>query len=288
MITKFGKRFLTNFVAGNSTFDSKQMALGIATGSSLEYPLSDTNSRLGFEFYRVPIRQGGIDVDTSVSPPKYTVIYSATIPTNIAGKINEIGIYSGESYTRNLYDSKFISNFELPYKWNPEPALDQTNYRIGDSSLIFGSNAAAAREYTYELGSLDVSGYDPSDTLCFSYKANDANLSSLKVRLYSSDTDYMQFTFTGHSVGYNIKSLNMSTGVSVGTFNPQSVVKLGIVVTPTSAQTYVSMDGLRINDEDTFDPAYGLIARSILDSTLIKVNGREAAIEFKLDLSFGV
>ena len=288
MITKFGKRFLTNFVAGNSSFSSKEMALGIATGSALEYPLSDTNSRLGFEFYRVPIRQGGIDIDTSVSPVKYTVIYSATLPTNIAGKINEIGIYSGESYTRNLYDSKFLSDFELPYKWSPEPALDQTDYRVGDSSLIFTSDAASPREYTYDLGAMDVSGYNPSDTLAFSYKVNDANLSSLKVKLYSSDNDYLQFTFTGHSIGYNIKNLNMSTGVSTGTFNPQSVVKLGIVVTPTTAQTSVSMDGLRINDEDTFDPAYGLIARSILDSTMIKVIGREASIEFKLDLSFGV
>jgi hypothetical protein len=286
MITKFGKRFLTNFVAGNSSFSSKEMALGISTNA--EYALSDTNSRLGFEFYRVPIRQGGIDIDTSVSPVKYTVIYSATLPTNIAGKINEIGIYSGQSYTRNLYDSKFLSDFELPYKWSPEPELDQTDYRIGDSSLIFTSNAALPKEYTYDLGTMDVSGYNPSDTLSFSYKVNDANLSSLKVRLYSSDTDYLQFTFTGHAVGYNIKNLNMSTGVSTGTFNPQSVVKLGIVVTPTTAQTSVSMDGLRINDEDTFDPAYGLIARSILDSTMIKVIGREASIEFKLDLSFGV
>ena len=286
MITKFGKRFLTNFVAGNSSFSSKEMAIGIATGT--EYALSDTNSRLGFEFYRVPIRVGGIDIDSSVSPVKYTVIYSATLPTNIAGKINEIGIYSGQSYSRNLYESKFISNFELPYQWSPEPELDQTNSRVGDSSLTFTSNAAAPKEYTYLLDSMDISGYNPLDTLSLSYKANDANLSSLKVRLYSSDTDYLEFTFTGHSVGNNIKNLNMSSGVSTGTFNPQSVVKLGIIVTPTTAQTSVSMDGLRINDEDTFDPEYGLIARSILDSTMIKVIGREASIEFKLDLSFGV
>ena len=285
MITRFGKRFLSNFVAGNSSFSSKEMALGIATET--EYPLLDTNSRLGFEFYRVPIRQGGIDIDASVSPTKYTVIYSATIPTNIAGNINEIGIYSGESVSRNLYGSKFISNFELPYEWSPEPTLDQSDYRVGDSSLLFTSNGTAAREYTYLIDSMDLSGYNPSDTMSFSYKVNDTNLSSLKVRLYSSDTDYLEFTFTGHSVGYNIKNLDMSEGVSSGTFNSQSVVKLGIVVTPTSAQTSVSMDGLRINDEDTFDPEYGLIARSILDSTMIKVIGREASIEFKLDLLFG-
>jgi hypothetical protein len=285
MITKFGKRFLANFVAGNSSFSSKEMALGIAT--DLEYPLSDTNSRLGFEFYRIPIRQGGIDIDSSVDPIKYTVIYSATIPTNIAGKINEIGIYSGQSYSRNLYDSKFISNFELPYQWTPEPELDQSDYRVGDSSLVFTSDGASPQEYTYDLESMDVSGYNPSDTICLSYKANDNNLSSVKVRLYSSDNDYMEFTFDDHELGHNVKSLDMSTGILNGTFNPQSVSKLGILITPLSSESSVSADGLRINDEDTFDPEYGLIARSILDSTMIKVIGREAAIEFKLDLSFG-
>jgi hypothetical protein len=79
----------------------------------------------------------------------------------------------------------------------------------------------------------------------------------------------------------------MSSGVITGTFNSQIVTKVGIIITPTSAQTSVSMDGLRINDEDTFDPEYGLIARSLLTSEMIKVVGREASIEFKLDLSFG-
>jgi hypothetical protein len=79
----------------------------------------------------------------------------------------------------------------------------------------------------------------------------------------------------------------MSDATTSGTFNSQSVNKLGITITPTSAQTSVSMDALRINDEDTFDPQYGLIARSILTSEMVKVLGREASIEFKLDLSFG-
>lgn len=286
MITKFGKRFLTNFIAGNLIFNPKDMALGIAT--NLEYPLADTNSRLGFEFYRVPITTGGINIDASSSPTTYTVIYSATLPTDIAGKINEIGIYSGNSSSVNLYSSQFLSNFDFQYQWSPTPTTDQDNYRVGDSSLIFTSNNTTAQEYKFDLGSTDISGYSPSDSLSFAYKVNNANLSSLKVRLYSSTLNYIEFTFTGHSVGYNLKSVNMSSGVTSGTFDPTSVSTIGIIVTPTSAQASVSVDALRINDEDTFDPESGLIARSILDSTMIKVIGREAAIEFKLDLSFGV
>lgn len=286
MITKFGKRFLTNFIAGNLIFNPKDMALGIAT--NLEYPLADTNSRLGFEFYRVPITTGGINIDASSSPTTYTVIYSATLPTDIAGKINEVGIYSGNSSSVNLYSSQFLSNFDFQYQWSPTPTTDQDNYRVGDSSLIFTSNNTTAQEYKFDLGSTDISGYSPSDSLSFAYKVNNANLSSLKARLYSSTLNYIEFTFTGHSVGYNLKSVNMSSGVTSGTFDPTSVSTIGIIVTPTSAQASVSVDALRINDEDTFDPESGLIARSILDSTMIKVIGREAAIEFKLDLSFGV
>jgi len=285
MITKFGKRFLTSYIAGTSSLALKEMALGIATNA--EYPLADTNSRLGFEFYRVPIRQGGIDIDATTSPVTYTVIFSAILPTDIAGKINEIGIYSGVSSSRNMYTGRFISDFELPYSWTPTPTLDQVNNRISDSSLVFTSSGTSPQEYNYPLNELDISGYNPLDTLCLSYKANDANLTSVKVRLYSSDSDYIQFTFTGHSVGRNIKTLAMSSGVITGTFNSQSVTKVGIIITPTGAQTSVSMDGLRINDEDTFDPEYGLIARSLLTSEMIKVVGREASIEFKLDLSFG-
>ena len=31
MITKFGKRFLTNYLAGNVSFDNKDLALGIGS-----------------------------------------------------------------------------------------------------------------------------------------------------------------------------------------------------------------------------------------------------------------
>lgn len=47
MITKFGKRFLVDFIAGNSNFNSKDLAIGIATESQMNE--SDTNTRLGLK-----------------------------------------------------------------------------------------------------------------------------------------------------------------------------------------------------------------------------------------------
>lgn len=292
MITKFGKRFLTNFIAGNTSFSSKEIAIGIATNT--EYALSDTNSRLGFEFYRVPARVGGVDIDASVTPTKYTVIYSATLPTNIAGRINEIGIYPGEKTSKNSFDSKFITDFELPFDWTPTPDIDQNNYRVGDSSLIFKSSGTSQQEYVLPLVGFDLSGYGALDTICFSYKVNNSFLSQIKIRFYSVydsstpvNNKYHEISFSDHSVGNNLKEKNISDLVAVNAPNLNSITHLGVIIVPTTSEASVSVDGLRINDEDTFDPSYGLIARSILASEITKVSGRESQIEFKLDLSFG-
>jgi hypothetical protein len=46
------------------------------------------------------------------------------------------------------------------------------------------------------------------------------------------------------------------------------------------------MEGFRINDEDTFDPNFGLISRSVLGSEITKTAGRAIDIEYKLSLGF--
>lgn len=285
MITKFGKRFLTEYIAGNVSFINKEIAIGIANNT--EYPLSDSNSRLGFEFYRLPVKFGGIDIDATETPVKYTAIYTATLPPNIAGKINEMGIYPGSRSSKNYFDNKFITDFELPYEWDPNPTIDQDNYRVGDSSLIFTSNSGSSKEYKTTVDSFDLSGYSNLDTLSFSYKVNNLNLSSILVRFYSTDNDYYQMQFTNNSTGYHIIDKELSNLTMVGSPNKSNINQIGITIVPTSGQASVIMDGLRINDEDTFDPTFGLISRVILPTEIEKESGRELLIEYHLDLSFG-
>ncbi|NBP74789.1 MAG: hypothetical protein EBU61_01990 [Crocinitomicaceae bacterium] len=64
IITKFGKRFITNYLAGNVQFNKKDIAIGIAGEST--YAVADTNSRLGFEFYRLPVTLGTFDISSNV------------------------------------------------------------------------------------------------------------------------------------------------------------------------------------------------------------------------------
>ncbi|NDB58275.1 hypothetical protein EB001_07505 [bacterium] len=284
MITRFGKRFLIDFIAGNRTFFDKVLAVGIAKDA--EYELSDTNSRLGFEFYSVPVLFGGIDIDTSVVPYTYTAIYSTKLPTNLAGKINEIAIYPGRRSSSNAYGNQFITTFESPFEWSPSPVLNEVDYRVGNSSLDLSSDGISPKEYIATIPNFDMSGYSNFDTLSFSYKVNDSNLAAAKIRLYSSAVDYYEFNFVNHIVGWNIKDIEIADMTSNGNPDPSLISKIGVVVVPVGSATSITVDGLRVNDEDTFDPAYGMIARSNI-SEIEKVAGRELTIEYKLDLNFG-
>jgi len=284
MITRFGKRFLIDFIAGNRTFFDKVLAVGIAKDA--EYELSDTNSRLGFEFYSVPVLFGGIDIDTSVVPYTYTAIYSTKLPTNLAGKINEIAIYPGRRSSSNAYGNQFITTFESPFEWSPSPVLNEVDYRVGNSSLDLSSDGTSPKEYIATIPNFDMSGYSNFDTLSFSYKVNDSNLAAAKIRLYSSAVDYYEFNFVNHIVGWNIKDIEIADMTSNGNPDPSLISKIGVVVVPVGSATSITVDGLRVNDEDTFDPAYGMIARSNI-SEIEKVAGRELTIEYKLDLNFG-
>ncbi len=111
MITKFGKRFLTSYIAGNVPFAQKDLALGI--GSTTPDP-KGKDTRLEFEFYRLPATLNSIDisqsgVDGDGEPVfAYTAIYKATIPQDIAGVISEIGLYPGARTSTNYFDSKFL------------------------------------------------------------------------------------------------------------------------------------------------------------------------------------
>jgi len=296
MITKFGKRFLTDYLAGNSDFTSKDLALGI---SSTAATVNDT--RLGFEFYRLPVTLSSINIEEVSSVFKYYAIYKATIPQDVSGVVTEIGLYPGVRKSANFFDSKFITSFENNGLWfdsiggNPQLKVNTTSpvftAKIGETMVQFDVNTSSVKEYTNSIVSLDLSGYSVNDTLSIAYKKIDNNVSKIRVKLYSSDTQYYYADFTPASgSGDRIQSVSMSTvfgNTSASAPDATSITKVGIEVTAGSGgSTAVYFDGLRINDEDTFDPQYGLISRSILTTPLQKPSGRPVDIEYKLELGF--
>ena len=297
MITKFGRRFLASYIAGMVSFSKQDIAIGIATEN--DYAEANTNTRLGFEFYRLPVSFGSIDITTDGGGNStYSVVYKATLPQDISGTITEISLYPGARTSTNSFDSQFLSDFENNLVWknssNSIPDLvayseDTPNYpvpRIGSSLIMIDVSASASEEYIAQIQQFDISGYSANDSLTLAYNQADTNLSSIKVKLYSSDTSYYMATFNASgAAGNKMQSLNISALTSHN--NPSTTItKIGVEVVAGAGDTVVYLDGLRINDEDTFDPTYGMIARDVLSTPLQKKAGKPVDIEYKIGLTF--
>jgi hypothetical protein len=281
MITKFGKRFLTNQIAGNVPNLNKDIAIGIDLATE-----SEDNTRLGFEFYRLPVSFGTVDIQTSSGVSTYSVIFKATIPQDVEGHINEIGIYPSTRSSINNFDSKFITDFGNYTDWTDTDGFKAdyltNNVRIGNNILIMQSNGDAANEYQYDIGNLDLSGYSINDTIKLAYLKQDDNLSSIKIRFYSSSTQYFETTITpasgtGNRLTSDIPMSDVFNGATAVAPDKSAINKIGIIITPSGVDaTYVGFDGLRINDEDTFDPIFGLVSRSrvVTNTTVSGVSGQ--------------
>jgi len=291
IITKFGKRFITNFLAGRVSFNEKTIAIGID-----ETPATVNDTRLGMEFYRMPVEFGSTDISTIDGVSSYSVVYKSTLPQALAGRVYEIGLYPQNTISLNNFDSKFLASFDNQLDWydssQSNPDYITVNSRIGENVLELISDMDGPKEYFINIPSTDFSGYSTNDTVRFAYYQNDLNLESIKIALYSSSSEYYSASFTvGGSVGYHLSDnvsfsefLNNPSGSSP---NISDITKIGISVYPAAGeQTSIGADGLRMNDEDTFNPVYGLISRSVLETPLLKIAGRQVDVEYRLDLSF--
>ncbi|MGA1047698.1 MAG: hypothetical protein ACO3UU_06785 [Minisyncoccia bacterium] len=291
MITKFGKRFLTTCIAGMNSFNRQDLAIGIDSTSP---NVNGNDTRLGFEFYRLPVSFGGIDIQTVGGVTTYSVVYKTTIPQDVAGTITEIGLYPSSRTSVNNYDNKFIADFEDNLIWfdslNANPSLVTTpTPRIGNSMIQVTATANTTKEFKTSFPFFDISGYSSNDTLTLAINQGDSNLDYINVRFYTSETSYYQISYDGSDIdtgtGNKILSRSLSTMTSVNTPGPLVSKVSVIVAAKSSGTTNVYFDGLRINDEDTFDPTFGIIARSTV-SPITKVTGRPLDLEYKLGINF--
>jgi hypothetical protein len=308
MITKFGKRFLTSYVSGNNTFTSKELAIGIG---STNPDAKGNDTRLDFEFYRFPVELSSFDisqtgVDLDGDPVYgYFVTYKSTIPQDVSGVVSEIGLYPGNRLSFNNFDSKFVTSFTNEFNWfsgsdnptsqgNTQDSNGDYTFlsKVSDSMIKVDVSSGETKEYVNSFISDDISGYSINDTISIAYKKADNNVSKIRVKFYSSDLAYYYADFIPESgTGDRIQTLSLNNLFSNYTSapnlpDPSSITKIGVATTASGGDTTVYFDAIRINDEDTFDPAYGLISRSVLSSPLIKKPGRPVDIEYKLQLEF--
>jgi hypothetical protein len=293
LLTKFGKRYITQYLAGQSNTNLKDIALGVGSTAAT---VNDT--QLGFEFYRSPVSMSSIDIQTNSSTgvSTYGVVYKTTVPVDVAGIINEVGLFPAVSLNSTDYASNSISTFEDNQSWADStgayPASVTNPFpKIGTSYLSIGASASQSKEY-FNSFNIDVSGYSALDSLTLAYYQSDTNLDYVFVRMYDSSNRYYEIRYPGDlSTGYKIKSLTLnnlySSGYGSGTPDQTSIVKISCgVKAKSSGATAALFDGMRINDEDSFRTDYGLISRSVLTNLITKSLGKQMVIEYRIGLTF--
>jgi hypothetical protein len=293
LLTKFGKRYITQYLAGQSNTNLKDIALGVGSTTAT---VNDT--QLGFEFYKSPVSMSSIDIQTNSSTgvSTYGVVYKTTVPVDVAGIINEVGLFPAVSLTSTDYASNSISTFENNQSWTDSigafaPTTTNPFPKIGTSYLSIGALASQSKEYFYNFN-VDVSGYSALDSLTLAYYQSDTNLDYVFVRMYDSSNRYYEIRYPGElSTGYKIKSLTLnnlySSGYGSGTPDQTAIVKISCgVKAKVSGATAALFDGMRINDEDSFRTDYGLISRSVLANPITKSLGKQMVIEYRIGLTF--
>jgi hypothetical protein len=294
MITKFGKRFITSYLANGLNFNQKDIAIGIGSSTPTE---NDTD--LQFEFYRSGVSLGSTDIQTNTSTGQttYSVVYKTTLPTDVEGIISEIGIFPTASAQNTDYSSRYISSFEDISLWadssgNQPTKVSAPTPKIGSS--YFSVSALSGQSKSYMLNTIfDISGYGVNDSISIAFYQSDLNLDYVYVRFYSSSINYKEIRFAADTtignkiLTSNLSSLFNSTFTSSGStdFSSITIIEVGVKA-KSSGSTNVLLDGLRLNDDDRYNTQYGLISRSILTTPITKVLGVEMDIEYKINLGF--
>jgi len=294
MITKFGKRFITSYLANGLNFGNKDIAIGIGSQAA-----TVNDSDMEFEFYRSGVFLGSTDIQTNTATgvTTYAVVYKTTLPTDVEGIISEIGVFPSASAENTDYSSKYISSFEDTTSWRDENDEQPTKVstptpKIGSS--YFSVSAPSSQSKSYALDTLfDLSGYGVEDGMSIAFYKSDLNLDYIYVRFYSSPTNYKEIRFAGAtSIGHKIipkqlSDLFNSSFSSSGVTDFANITKIEVgAKAKSSGATTVLLDGLRINDDYKYNTQYGLISRSVLSQPIVKTLGVEMDIEYKINLGF--
>jgi hypothetical protein len=294
VITKFGKRFITSYLANGLNFNEKDIAIGIG---SVQPTANDTDMQ--FEFYRSGVFLGSSDIQTNTATGQttYSVVYKTTLPTDVEGIISEIGIFPTASAQNTDYSSRYISSFEDVSFWkdssgNQPTAVSTPSPKIGSS--YFSVSAPIGQTKSYSIDTIfDISGYGVDDSITIAFYQTDLNLDYVYARFYSSPTNYKEVRFAGTtSIGNKIlnaklSSLFNSSFSSAGATDFSAITSIEVgTKAKSSGATNVLLDGLRLNDDDRYTTQYGLISRSVLTTPIVKKLGVEMDIEYKINLGF--
>lgn len=273
LITTEGKRLILRVLAEQASSLGQAIGLGVGAEAATVGDL-----RLQWEIDRQQIAIRNVDYDNS------RVIMKTTLPQNSIYKIYEIGLWSQFTNDFNSDNvSRVLTTFETSFENWTNTTVDSTQSRTSPDSVKIDAGASATT--TSSLGvELDLSGYSALDTFNIAfYKANN-NITTLKLNFASTGGSWEgSATVSALPTGYNIISIAKGAFTATGTPDWSAITTMSVKVTAGGSAGYLIMDGIRIEDGDTLNPAYALVSRSVLGSPLTKTDSSPMDIEYALE-----
>lgn len=276
MITTDGKLFIKRYLAGNVSNIAKSIAIG--AGPKAE-AVGDTS--MHFEIARANVTLVAYDYVND------KLIFKGSIPQEFAGKIYEVGIWSSVANTAaGEFTSRLLTTFDSNNEVWSTGTFQTTNARIGINSLRLAPLASATATSALTTLFLDLSGNSGADKFSIAYFNGNAFVSSLRVRFKTDASNYYTISVATPSTGYQVSTVTKSAAVATGAPNWNNITSMEVEVVATSGgAAAVDFDGVRVEDVDTLNPEYVMIARELLASPVTKVEGRVQDIEFSLPVS---
>lgn len=281
MISNDGKLHIKRFLAGWSPAIGRSIAYGI--GGKVE---AVTDSRLHFEVGRTDVSLTSYDFVNN------KVVFKTQIPIDFEGTIYEVGLFSAESNeAAGASGSKLLLTFDSDSEdWVDTSTLADATYvaansRVGINSLRLSGAASSTTGVKLSQLNMDLSAYSGADKFLFAYQAF-ANVNNIHLRFHSATSDYFQFATGAPSVGYNIAEFNKADATASGSPSWDAITEVRVYMFATAGgSATVDLDAVRVDDTDTINPDYAMVARELLTTPVFKQAGKVLEVEFGLGVT---
>jgi len=282
LITTEGKTHIKRYMAGWVPSIAQSIAVGI--GGKAEN-VDDT--KLQLEVARADITVTSFDFANN------KLVFKAPVPETFGGSIYEVALYSASAdAVAGQYGSKLLTTFDEDVEdWNKIPTLEDSTYstgtaRIGSDALQ--QSAGAGSSVTDGLAEmfLDLSGHSGLDRFVFAFHAHDANIATLTFRFMTDSSNYYDIVIGSQAPGYRIVEVPKSSAVATGSPKWENITEIRIITTAgAGGNALVDFDAIRIDDADTVNPDYIMVAREFLLTPFVKEEGKVQEVEFTLDVN---
>lgn len=271
VITNSGKIAIGRFLSGERFTWADALSLGAG-----ESPAIASNKELEMEFWREEIDMRQYDDGE--------IVLRSIIPASVSGKVYEMGVYCTLSSLRQLSSSPVAVYFDSSKEsWSfSNAAFNDQHQRVGSRCVLFtaapGSNATGQHQFAG-----DFSLYDENSYFYLSYKLVSGTISSVTLRLSSSDTTYREYysPITSSSGDYSTLKWGVGDFDLVGNSDWTDFNRIDVVV---EGDGVIAIDAFAVRNEPVMFETV-LVSRTVFsgEEFIVKDDSQEMQIEYVVD-----